>query len=281
MNKMTLNIKTRWLLDLYPSQTMGQNWGPDERLTPNQAPFDHTDNNLLRVLEAPVNEVQHFADGTCAWVVHVALFVFGVQGTLWTQTGNFVDATTPLAAVDYIFEPNNQNNRTSKDVCSHLIPKRLGPSGVDSIIYRYTGMVSNWQNHRPDWDCRVAVLLYGALDGFVDSFTMGFYNPDPTATQYQVHQFVVPVRAADQNLVGLQGWTKLALRWESIVTTGFQVGANEVNQLNLHDSAVNFPANGGNNIPNPPFEVLGWHYVQCVLRKWSTTAYRGYANINW
>ncbi|MCJ1392463.1 hypothetical protein MMC18_005330, partial [Xylographa bjoerkii] len=68
-----------------------------------------------------------------------------------------------------------------KNVCSHLIPKRLGPHVVSHIMLRLTGRLPGWGNGPPQWDASVAVLLYGALDGFVDRFKMGFYKPKPPA----------------------------------------------------------------------------------------------------
>ena len=65
-----------------------------------------------------------------------------------------------------------------KNVCSHLIPKRLGPHVVDHIMLRLTGNPPGWSNTL-HWHPSVAVLLYGALDDFVDGFTMGFYRPIP------------------------------------------------------------------------------------------------------
>ncbi|KAF1835856.1 hypothetical protein BDW02DRAFT_629268 [Decorospora gaudefroyi] len=169
-----------------------------------------------------------------------------------------------------------------ENTCSHLIPKRLGPSAVDNIIHRYTGAVTNWGHDRPEWDCRVGVMLHGALDHFLDSFTMGFYNPNPGTMQYEVHDLNFAIRANEQDpTAGLKGWTRLALRWDTIVHSQLPFGANDVVRLNLHHSTVNFPAQGAPVMPDPPFEVLGWHYVQCVMRKWSTAAYMNYPNIRW
>ena len=114
--------------------------------------------------------------------------------------------------------------------------------------------------------------------------------------RYYVHDFNHPVPAARQNVNNLRCWTKLALRWDSIVANDLGAWQNQVaplnqnqfatlsqNQiaaLNLHGLRVQFPS-GANGVLNPHYHVLGWHYVQCVMRKWAAQAYMQFPNINW
>ena len=62
-------------------------------------------------------------------------------------------------------------------VSSHLIPKRLGPYGVQNIFRRYNNTNPDWQQdeQRPEWDHRVGVLIIKTFDSMVDDFKMGFY----------------------------------------------------------------------------------------------------------
>ena len=57
-------------------------------------------------------------------------------------------------------------------VASHLVPKRLGDAGVQSVIQRFTG--SNTIVRR--FDPRLGVLLSTNLDCLVDGFEIGFWN---------------------------------------------------------------------------------------------------------
>ena len=62
-------------------------------------------------------------------------------------------------------------------VASHLIPRRLGDSGVQSAFQRFTGSPTPVRRYDP---C-IGVLLYGGLDNHVDVYEMGFWNYGPVS----------------------------------------------------------------------------------------------------
>ncbi|KAK3686146.1 hypothetical protein B0T22DRAFT_518675 [Podospora appendiculata] len=175
---------------------------------------------------------------------------------------------------------------------SHLVPARLGAAAVQSVLVRL-GAATNpagdldWGTPYKQWhfDPRVGVLLHAELNLFVDRFKMGFYRYSPTGNEsYEAHHLNWPIKAADQDVDQLKGWTKLSMRWDTLVLAGLlqdPVSQNQVERLNLHGLAVDFPTGNTNGRPNPTFEVLSWHYAQCVVRKWGTTEYKEFTNVKW
>ena len=98
----------------------------------------------------------------------------------------------------------------------------------------------------------------------------------PTATNgYRIHQFEHPINVP-QNLAGATGWTRLGFRWEDLRTWPFD---NLLAALNLHSSQLTFGPRGTWHAP--PWEVISWHYLQCVLHAWGQSGYKGFTNIRW
>jgi hypothetical protein len=62
-------------------------------------------------------------------------------------------------------------------VASHLIPRRLGNSGVQSIIQRFTGSSTPVDRYDPT----IGVFLFSALDILADSYQLGFWNNGPVS----------------------------------------------------------------------------------------------------
>ena len=60
-------------------------------------------------------------------------------------------------------------------VSSHLIPRRLGDLGVQSVVQRYTGLTTIVDRYNP----AIGVSLFAGLDSFVDGFELGFWNNGP------------------------------------------------------------------------------------------------------
>ena len=57
-------------------------------------------------------------------------------------------------------------------IASHLIPRRLGDSGVQSVLQRFSGSSTVVDRYDP----RIGILLSATLDTFVDGYEMGFWN---------------------------------------------------------------------------------------------------------
>jgi hypothetical protein len=60
---------------------------------------------------------------------------------------------------------------------SHLIPRRLGVLGVQSIIQRFTGPSTIVDRFNPS----LGVSLFLPLDAYVDSYEVGFWNNGPVS----------------------------------------------------------------------------------------------------
>lgn len=101
-------------------------------------------------------------------------------------------------------------------------------------------------------------------------------------TACQVHHIHYPCRANQQNIGALVGWTKLSMKWSSLVATQqFQITQQVVDRLNLHGSTVQIPHGSSQGAAYPTYQVLGWHYAQCIVRVWGTAEYKQVANISW
>jgi hypothetical protein len=62
-------------------------------------------------------------------------------------------------------------------VASHLIPRRLGDAGVQSVIQRFIGT----SNPVDRYDPTIGVLLFMPLDAMADSYELGFWNDGPAS----------------------------------------------------------------------------------------------------
>jgi hypothetical protein len=60
---------------------------------------------------------------------------------------------------------------------SHLIPRRLGDLGVQSVIQRFTGPSTIVDRYDP----ALGVSLFLPLDAYVDSYDVGFWNNGPVS----------------------------------------------------------------------------------------------------
>jgi hypothetical protein len=70
-----------------------------------------------------------------------------------------------------------QNARQRVLAASHLIPKRLGDLGVQSVIQRFTGPSTIVGRYDP----ALGVSLFLSLDAYVDSYEVGFWNNGPVS----------------------------------------------------------------------------------------------------
>ena len=74
-------------------------------------------------------------------------------------------------------------------IASHLIPRRLGDDGVQSVFQRFTGSPDVINRYNP----LIGVPLVGTLDMLVDIFRLGFWNCGPvsllTSIRYCVNIF--------------------------------------------------------------------------------------------
>jgi hypothetical protein len=57
-------------------------------------------------------------------------------------------------------------------VASHLIPRRIGDAGVQSVLQRFTGPSTPVDSYDPT----IGVLLFTALDALTDGYELGFWN---------------------------------------------------------------------------------------------------------
>jgi hypothetical protein len=62
-------------------------------------------------------------------------------------------------------------------IASHLIPRRLGDSGVQSVINRFTDVSTPVDRYNPI----IGVPLYLSLDVWVDTYRLGFWNCGPVS----------------------------------------------------------------------------------------------------
>jgi len=72
------------------------------------------------------------------------------------------------------------HRRTYPSVHSHLIPKALGPIGVQHVLQRFMGPnPPAWAGNAnfPEWDYHIGILLFRNYDSSVNDFTLGFYRP--------------------------------------------------------------------------------------------------------
>ena len=90
-------------------------------------------------------------------------------------TKNSIDRATPFRTALLQRDVRCVISRQSRQrtlVASHLIPRRLGDSGVQSAFQRFTGSPSPINRYDP----RIGVLLYEGLGSHVDVFELGFWN---------------------------------------------------------------------------------------------------------
>ena len=146
---------------------------------------------------------------------------------------------------------------------SHLAPKRLGDSGVQSVIQRFTVSHAPVGRFHPT----IGVLLLQTLDAYVDIFELGFWYHGPVSllsvvlyhvnmgwqNQYVVHNF----SNDPMNILGLE--------------------PRIPNVPMLHGHPITLTTHNGS--PLPPVGVFNWHYLQCVLKRFATDEYKQIQNI--
>jgi hypothetical protein len=162
----------------------------------------------------------------------------------------------------------SQQSLNLQIIASHLMPRRLGDVGVQSAFQRFTGSTATVDRYDP----LLGVPLFSALDSLVDSYGLGFWNHGPVSlltihtlsvdfvpiwqNQYAVHSFL----DTNLNLLGSQPLTP-----NDPMLHGHQV------TLITHDPSLSLP----------PAGVFNWHYVQCVLTKFATDAYKAVDNVHY
>ena len=62
-------------------------------------------------------------------------------------------------------------------ISSHLIPRRLGNLGVQSVVQRFTGLATVVDRYDP----AIGISLFSGLEPLVDSFELGFWNNGPVS----------------------------------------------------------------------------------------------------
>ncbi|KAF8813131.1 hypothetical protein BYT27DRAFT_7131819 [Phlegmacium glaucopus] len=146
--------------------------------------------------------------------------------------------------------PISRHTVGSLMTASHLIPRRLGDHGVQSIVQRFTGLSTIVDRYDP----AIGIPLFLSLDLLADTFQMGFWNNGPD--QYLVHSFTdVPLNFLGGPLLPSYNQP----------LHGFQIS------LQTHDPSFTLPHVG----------VFNWHYIQCVLKKFSTPDYNAITNIDY
>ncbi|KAF5373230.1 hypothetical protein D9615_007414 [Tricholomella constricta] len=292
----------RKFLFLFPAATQQQ---PNPQPS---APLPGTTGNL-NVIVAQLPALRPFAGDTVDWLIKVARFIFEPLGTsslytfttktvewwlnremepsLWRQVG----FGEQLEATIYEFRLDNdalvaltrislrptrsvttqtsapranmfrdtllrrhqrciitQSPIPSLLVASHLIPRRLGDAGVHATVERFTGD----SNVLDRYDPIIGVPLLATLDLLVDTYHLGFWNTGPD--QYVVHSFVD---------------TPLHLYGGPPLTSNDPMCHGRQLTLSIHDPSLSLP----------PVGVFNWHYVQCVLKKFSSSDYQQIDNI--
>ncbi|KIM83774.1 hypothetical protein PILCRDRAFT_87786 [Piloderma croceum F 1598] len=293
----------RWFLRILPAATAAQ---PNPQSLP---PLPGTTGNL-NVIIANLPDLRPFAGNMVDWLIKVARLIFEPLGTssLYTFTTESLEwwldremeptlwrpvvQGEQLRATIYEFRPNNNipitltrkslrhmrsvttntsapqatafsgallrrdqsciiTQYTGRRVlaASHLLPRRLGDLGVQSVIQRFTGPSTIVDRYDP----ALGVSLFLSLDAYVDTYEMGFWTNGPD--QYVIHSFI------DEPL-NIHGGD---LSQNEQALHGHQIA------LHTHDPSVALPLVG----------VFNWHYLQCVLKKFSTPAYQAIGNIQY
>lgn len=57
--------------------------------------------------------------------------------------------------------------------------------------------------------------------------------------------------------------------------------SNNANTNNANNANENTEENKAEPVAYPTYEVLSWHYAQCVVRKWGTGDYKKFNNVEW
>jgi hypothetical protein len=152
---------------------------------------------------------------------------------------------------------------------SHLIPKRLGDSNAREIVAAFSGPTFSVSTNLHRFDAMLGVLLNLTVDAYVDRFQMGFWKvPDavrsaPTVrtligsslrvkeNTYQVHNFDENVHSLTVSGADARAFPGPSLHGKRIT-------------LSSHDSQLSLPPSG----------VFDWHYLQCVICRFGTSAYK-------
>jgi len=100
----------------------------------------------------------------------------------------------------------------------------------------------------------IGVPLFTTLDTFVDSFQLGFWSCGPN--QYVMHNF-------SEHSLNRFGLNLDPTNPGETLLHGYQVILTSLNP----------------SLQLPPVGVFNWHYVQCVLKKFSTSDYQNIQNI--
>ncbi|KAJ3502084.1 hypothetical protein NLJ89_g9045 [Agrocybe chaxingu] len=125
---------------------------------------------------------------------------------------------------------------------------RLGDLGIKSIVEHFSPSSTVVDIYDPT----IGILLLSTLDSYADVFKLGFWNTGPN--QYTLHSF------SDQPHNFCGGPPLL----DQPVLHGYQITRN------THDPWLSLP----------PAGVFGWHYIQCILKKFATPTYRQIPNID-
>ena len=153
-------------------------------------------------------------------------------------------------------------------IASHLIPRRLGDSGVQAILQRFTGPLNNVVQR---YDPCLGVLLSATLDLIVDCYEMGFWNIGP------VSLLILPTPLCLQSSYPQNQYIVHDFCSLPITTYGTTVEAP--NEPICHGKSITLVAR--ESVNTPPVGVFNWHYIQCVLKRFATPDYRNFANVNY
>jgi hypothetical protein len=153
-------------------------------------------------------------------------------------------------------------------VSSHLIPRRLGDAGVQDIIHRFTGSPIQVARYDPT----IGILLFTALDIHADNYNLGFWYSGTVSLLTGVfHACIILTLVAKPNQYVVHNFFNRPLTINGMLSSNDEPLHGTQVTLSAHDSSISLP----------PLGVFDWHYVQCVLKKFSTPDYQGIDNIHY
>ena len=138
-------------------------------------------------------------------------------------------------------------------IASHLIPRRLGGLGIQSVIQCFTGPSTIMDRYDP----ALGVSLFLPLNAYVDAYEVGFWNNGPVSLficRTVSHSYF----GARTNMSSTPSFVNEPLNIHGgDLSPNEQVLHGHQIALHTHDPLVALP----------PVGVFNWHYLQCVLKK--------------
>ncbi|KAJ3836213.1 hypothetical protein F5878DRAFT_541775 [Lentinula raphanica] len=169
-----------------------------------------------------------------------------------SRTKSWVNAETMLEALRGREDRCWITKRSKPLAAGHILPKRTGDSEARLIYKEFTGdsAPAGMTALHPEF----GILLDLNMEYWFDDYWIGFRLNGNNG--YTVHNFT-------EERISKHGRT-----WSDRVASGWK---------DLHGQAIT-PPNPASPIDPPP-GLFRWHYLQCVIRKFSTTDYQNIENI--